>query len=818
MARKVTFEGQTYSFPEDASDDEIMAVLEVNSKPRPTAPSSTVPAVQERVKEPGKGANIGQMVANFVTGDNRAQRGVGEIGYQSIPQERDQRFEGPLSPIANALPKPVRNFVGATQKAAAVGAGMFLDPNEESRANIIKKSVPTSEFRRDEYGNLQVRYTPSTPWAYVNRPGASFEDAQTAANEVTKGLTVAKVAPFLNPTRYTGGLVRAGVAGALGGGTMAASQEAGRTFGGEGAKVGDVGTAAIASLAGQGVADVAALGYGAAREQIRKGAMSLADWIDARLAKITPPQPTGEVVIDPKGISARLSQGARNVGTWLDDQARLAAQRGNMGDYALADEFGVPVTRGQAQRNAEQIAREQRFARSGASQEAREVMDRFKQEQVAALRQAGTQLATRGDEPLTENAAQAGVRMAQGLEGRREALKAQADAAYSRAFSQAGSTPVPIETDAEGNAVRGLLGRVNEAVEGDFLDVLDRVPAAQNVVSKLQDQIDAGKATFSTVERARQALNRLSQAANDARDNASAFGIDRVRQSLDDWVEQTLPEAAPNTAGIFDESRQIFREMKQLYGSRGPLDQGGKALEKVLDTPDMSGRSIVDSVLGSDIGARQSAVGAVRRIKEAVLSTTKDGRVAQRPGATGGALAFAKSKGQIPAELQALREAAVYRILAPLERATGETGEMIGDIPIGTIRNNLRRALADDGGAPVMQELFTPDEIMKMRRFLALTEQLTPPPGTVNYSGTAYETSRMVKDGFQRMVEGTLGAGPAVAFNTLWGIPKSLAQGAAARQAITRSANALPLNKTPSVPVGASAYTTTQRNDDAFGP
>lgn len=773
--------------------------------PKPTAPSQFVPPKQERVKAPEKGANIGQSIANFFTGDNRAQKGVGEIGYQPVPVQTPADITKP------------QTWFDDTARAAKIGAGFFLDPNEESRANIIKKNIPSAEFRRDEYGNLQVRYQANLPWGYVNRPGASLEDAGTLANEVIKPLTVAKVAPFLNPTAYTGVVTRAGTAALTAGGTTAAGQKAAESVGGSGVNVGDVGVASVAGAGGQAVGDLAVMGYGAAREGIKKGAFQLADFIDSRLEKIKPAQPTGQVTFDPKAAAGRLAQGARNVGTWLDDQARLAAQRGNMGDYGASDEFGVPLTRGQAQRNAEQIAREQRFARSGGSQEAREVMDRFKQEQVAALRDAGTRLATRGEEALTENAGQAGARLAQGLEGRRDALKAQADQAYRSAFARSGDIAVPLENDADGQVATGLLNRIDDAIEGDFLDVLERVPQARKVVAKLQEQINAGKATFSQVERARQALNRLSQAANDARDNASAFGIDRVRQTLDDWVEETLPVAAPDTRGIFEESRQVFREMRQLFGSRGPDDLGGRALEKVLDTPDLSGRAIVDSILGTDIGARQSAVGAVRRIKEVTTGTTQSGRVAQRPGATKGAKGFA-GKGVMPAEMQALREAAVYRILAPLERAAGETGEMVGDIPVGAIRNNLRRALADDGGGPVMNELFTPDEIARMRRFLGLIEQITPPPGTVNYSGTAYEASRMLKDGFQRFVEGTLGAGPAIAFNTLWGIPKGMAQGAAARQAITRQSVSVPMRQAPVAATGASAYGTLQNQDDAYGP
>jgi prepilin-type N-terminal cleavage/methylation domain-containing protein len=317
------------------------------------------------------------------------------------------------------------------------------------------------------------------------------------------------------------------------------------------------------------------------------------------------------------------------------------------------------------------------------------------------------------------------------------------------------------------------------------------------------------------VEQYRQGLNQIWRGTQPGTRDHGA--VSRLIDFFDDWLDN-YPYRDPDLQGIRATARGLHAEERQLFGRRGQRDAGGQAVERILETGDMTGKSVIDTVLGTDIGARQSALGAVRRIKEAVLDTRADGTRGPRPGATRGAQAFSNDRGTIPPELQSLREAAIYRILAPLERATGEAGQVVGEIPYGTIRTNFLRALADDGGGPIMAELFRPDELVRMRNFVRLIEQITPPAGTVNYSNTSYEGARMIKDAFQNFVEGVLGGGPAVVFNTLWSAPKNALQAASARQALTRQTVAVPMQRSPQGVAALSGYATLQNQDDAYGP
>jgi hypothetical protein len=68
----------------------------------------------------------------------------------------------------------------------------------------------------------------------------------------------------------------------------------------------------------------------------------------------------------------------------------------------------------------------------------------------------------------------------------------------------------------------------------------------------------------------------------------------------------------------------------------------------------------------------------------------------------------------------------------------------------GGATNFNYKAIADDwtealdgSAAPLMKELFTPQELAEMRQFVGELRRLTPPEGAVNRSGTGYEISRM---------------------------------------------------------------------------
>ena len=66
-------------------------------------------------------------------------------------------------------------------KALKISAGLLLNPNQKSQAQIIQSQIPGTEIFKDKFDNLIIRL-PDGKNFYLNKPGASFQDfIQTTA-------------------------------------------------------------------------------------------------------------------------------------------------------------------------------------------------------------------------------------------------------------------------------------------------------------------------------------------------------------------------------------------------------------------------------------------------------------------------------------------------------------------------------------------------------------------------------------------------------------------------------------------------------------
>lgn len=253
---------------------------------------------------------------------------------------------------------------------------------------------------------------------------------------------------------------------------------------------------------------------------------------------------------------------------------------------------------------------------------------------------------------------------------------------------------------------------------------------ARESVRRLSIRAAAGNATLRDVMETRKAVNASWRGAQ----SSDRHGVGVVRQALDDWTLKTFGKS-PGAQSI-RAANDIYKEMRNTFGPRSAHDLGGGALEDIMDV-DRTGSQIVDAILGSSRPPK-SALQAVRRVRQIATQTRQDGRMAKRPTQTEGSLRF-NSDDQLPTnELQSLREALMYRMIAPV--ASRQPG---GALPAGTVVTNLRNIL-DGRSSSLTREMFTENEINAMRRFLATAERLVPPEGTVNHSNSAYEIGRML--------------------------------------------------------------------------
>jgi hypothetical protein len=379
-------------------------------------------------------------------------------------------------------------------------------------------------------------------------------------------------------------------------------------------------------------------------------------------------------------------------------------------NYALADDAGFEITRGQAKQNARIKAREDNLQKTGSG-----TLQRFADKQADDMQSAGIGKVTRGKAPLTDSVGDAGDVVQAELQAKRAVLEAQADAAYTKAFAEARKEVVPASDQL------GVL--VQQTIDDGFYDA----PRAEGVIKRLEGLIKSGKADFGHVERARQQLNTIASDAYNAGDNATASAARAVRSTLDDWTQQTM--TTPAARQTMDGSRQVFSELKGLYAAQSPRDAGGKALERVMDS-DITGEQVIGKILGGGKRPNDATLGAVKRIKQIATGTVQSGRVAQRAGATAGAKAFNDPAKQPAKELQAIREALVWRLTAPLRnRAEGAL------VPAQSIKSNIDDLL-DGPARDISDVIFTPAEKDALRQYGDAIELIIPPLGT-SKPGTA---------------------------------------------------------------------------------
>lgn len=903
-------------------------LIVTQAAPTETAPSRDIPDVQASTRAPRPSRGFLGGVHDWITGGNTRQRGVREFSFSDLPDTNVETGASAFLPrVGRALggndaTQQALRRLGTTADATfgghrwALEGGFFLDANERNRAAMIRQQVPTAEFRRDEYGNLQVRTLPDAPWRYLNAPGFSQNDVETFLTEGARHVPDALLSAL--PQGW-------GLRAFLGAGGAAtntyASQEAAQTVGGEGANPGDVIMSGIGGGGGQLAGDALAAGgpmvESAVARALRNIESSIAPIPSLRAGPVT--QATGTVTAP--GLAQRVRQTVGDMAQAAETSASGAIMRDAPQNaraerfYELADEFGVEgARRGQASANIEDIASEQRALRGGSGQRAHEIIKQSEEDILQGLHAAGRDLPVRQEPRVSSDIGEAGRELQAGIRARREQLAEARDRLYDNAEPQLRTVTVTndaphdlMEAVTSALRERGVLGpsqgfpnsNVYPATTQALNLVRQRIPEAaraappspgvvrvysglspeQAQAARLSGALEPGASLSARRDIARAQgpvvletdiprdvvridLNLPNgqvldvNAANDftgnigwtlddyvrngytlaveapapltpsslqAREAGSLFDWEAVRKGLnkiqsnaegldadaiavlmrnfDDWYEtQAMPNAQALSA--IQAARRAHRDLLDRFTQSESTDIGGRALERIYDL-EQSGADVIDGVLGTRPGSVGSALAAVRRIKRIALDTPE-------------ARAAFESGDAIPAELEALREATFYRIMEPIDRlftpeGAAERTARPSSLPAERLATNLRQAL-DGDGQEIMRELFTPEEIAKVRRFRELAEMLIPPPGAVNFSGTAYEGARMIRGVVARMAESLFG-GPGLIlsfpFQMLENTYTRLFRAAIAKRALSR---AMPIRlsgqpRTKAVATGAALAT-----------
>ena len=407
---------------------------------------------------------------------------------------------------------------------------------------------------------------------------------------------------------------------------------------------------------------------------------------------------TGGVLTTSGKGAVDLAEGAVNIGRRL---RRSANGQPTVATNAR-DEFGIRLSQGQVTNDIDQIAFEQAAARGGRSEGATQVMRPFMDDQREAVRSAGNALA--GDQFQTAN--DAGAVFADGLRRRVGQEQQRVTEAYDAARS--------LNANLQSRGAQSMPQAVISGLDNDLVQQLEIDPEGfkalfPNTASALRSVTNMGQAgareglPFEQLENTRRLINRaIDASASNPADRRAATQVKRsFDRFLDDAVDQKLFEGDEGFIKAYQNARELRAQFARNFEANKVFDR--------LIRADASPEQTLEYILGA------AKIAPTERVR-VVIPQLRQALGADSP------------------EWAALQEAAMKRVMAQTDKTYNPK----------VLRDNLNEMLVGRNQT-IAQELFSPEQYGKLRRFQAVVEKLVPPEGAINTSGTAYEIRRQLQ-------------------------------------------------------------------------
>lgn len=614
-------------------------------------------------------------------------------------------------------------------------AGALLTTNDIGRqANAIRSVYPDAEFRITDEGGLLVKT--ENEIGFANKPGASYRDATGFIADLLKYFPAGKAATT-GATLGSKALIGAGVSG----GTSVVEDVANNALGGS-EELTDIDGGKAAMIAGTaGVAEFAA-------PLLQKGGSFIKTLFgQPRYYNSSTGQLTEEGLALVKEAGVDVSSATAQVGNILEEQGRNATRvTANDAQTAArvgaADEFGIPLTQGQATRDTSQEALEDTLRNADVSSKAGETMRTFDAVQTEKIGDAARGIQSElGDTPAIMNRpTEAGETISEGVAQRAAAAKAASSKAYDEAAELGGEFTL--------DSFQKMQRRMKRVTQGELLPKQD-FPGTYKVLGEIQKLDKLFKSgmgikpfTLKQLEVKRRMIQRLAQRSSPE----DARVVRQMQEVLDDYIDGAVDNAffSGDDAAIdaIKKARGLYRQYKQNFTQRKAGDSAGAIVEKFANRG-VTGEGVdpntaMNWIFGaSKVGGKEVTVPVLKRLKTVF--------------------------GEGSQEWNALREAAWLKVTAK-----GMQGESISAQKLATA---LDDALTGSGES-VMKSLFTQKELMQMARFNNAVKATIPTGGKkYNTSGTAYSLARMFQQASQVIGLGVsaASANPALALVALTG-------------------------------------------------
>lgn len=604
--------------------------------------------------------------------------------------------------------------------AADIARALSSTPDPERQLGIIQTAIPEMEVRRDAEGRPVLRH-PRNPhfgedsdegWFYLNEPGLSMQDLMTF---LTEGAWYAPGAFFSRGAATTGGRMLRGATTA-GGTSMAQDLAAAAQGSGQGI---DMGRAAFAAGAG-GLAEGIAPAIGGLTRTLRGQR----------------PLPTpGQVPMGPTGGNTMYQAGRAigNVGRAARNMTgeSLDLSPSNAERLARMREQGVRFNRAQLEQDPAMMATLD-DARGGSygrgPEEAIRRQDVRQAREVAAL---GNRERSRfGDsidlESEVDPRIQTGERVRDDLATAHLAQRETTDALYdqTRQFPAARFT---------GESMEGLENRIVSGLETDGLildaDLTPQTIRALEDINSLTTRFNEGSPLeyAQDFERVRRLLAQRAEAATQGSDRR---GVQNVARQFREWVDEAadsqLFDAPPEFFETYAQARDARATLGRLFEPRGRPGSIASRVGQTMGRITEDGRSaneVANWLMGNGrLGNNNMSLALTSHLKE-----------------------------NFPEQFQMTREAVAARLLFGDNPSMRQALLNPTDANINQVRsayNSIYRRLDRElsGSAEYLDELFTPEELSRLRNYRNTLRDIigdTTPANLRNRSGSGSVVARV---------------------------------------------------------------------------
>lgn len=608
---------------------------------------------------------------------------------------------------------------------------------EEGLVDVLKSYDPATTTAKDKHGNTVVTFA-GNPY-YLNRSGLSGRDVDEGVRDTLLTTPFSGVAG--NITKGVGLALRAGgqaIAGLFG--SVASDVNSARVGSQQGLDI----PSAIASTIGGAGGEVAGTAISAIINRVRNNP---ARYVTAN-GTLTPQgeQVFAEAGLDPADVSERLAQ----------EFARRIKQTGPTPATArevAANEFGIPLTRGDATGDFGTIAFERAAEANARGEMAGSITRGRREQQRQAIDAAkGTIADDLGPGVATRSPQESAGTVLQGVRTREEAHGKMVSATYDQAADEmAGKVvaraqlkrlPEVVDEELKAAGVQILPdSRIHPSAAAamDIIDKLGRMEIGEAVkaVEKVAGYTTAAGKTVAPYERTRSlgavALDSLETIRKEIGGkggllSAASNESDRMRvraivKAYGRWLDDTADEILMSgESGVVDAVSQLKNARAaaakhfSLFGerpTRAGVDDAGKTIERMIHS-DVTEQEVANFLYGtSKIGDS----GRGYRVAKRILEIT----------------------GKDSDEWNAVRRGMWQRLVQNTEDTRQPGAQAVSE--------NILKFVNGEGAA-MANLLYTPVERAAMRRFANVLKNTIPPADAVNPSKSGYEVARALGDVF----------------------------------------------------------------------